>query len=68
MNLLSDRIELSTSVVFESDVSMLGRLWRPLFAAGFALLEIAVCRRHGIGDVGEIGDRELATTLRYVLD
>ncbi len=37
-------------------------------AAGFALLEIAVCRRHGIGDVGETGDRELATTLREVLD
>lgn len=37
-------------------------------AAGFVLLEIAVCRRHGIGDVGETGDRELATTLREVLD
>ena len=37
-------------------------------AAGFALLEIAVRRRHGIDDVGETGDRELATTLREVLD
>ena len=34
MNLLSDRIELPASVVSEIDVSMLGRLWRPLLAAG----------------------------------
>ena len=41
MNLLSDRIELFASVVSERDVSMLGRLWRPLLAAGFGIALLA---------------------------
>ncbi len=41
MNLLSDRIELSASVVSGSDVSMLGRLWRPLLAASFGIALLA---------------------------
>ncbi len=41
MNLLSDRIELFASVLSESDVSMLGRLWRPLLAASFGIALLA---------------------------
>ncbi len=41
MNLLSDRIELFASVVSESDVSMLGRHWRPLLAASFGIALLA---------------------------
>ncbi len=41
MNLLSDRFELFASVVSESDLTMLGRLWRPLLAAGFGIALLA---------------------------
>jgi len=41
MNLLSVRIELPTSAVSGRDTSMVGRLWRPLLAAGVGIALLA---------------------------
>ncbi len=41
MRLLSDRIEMSAGVASGNDVSMLGRLWRPLLAASFGIALLA---------------------------